>query len=140
MTDARTLTHGLGGKWFGRYGTANCPAHPNTRTPALSLSDGEAGALAPTATRAATSRPSSPRCAAWDCLRGAACLSPPIRRHATARRAAERAAAEKRAALARALWREARPVRGTPAETYLRGRGITCPLPETLRFAPSAGT
>ena len=43
MTDARTLTHDLGGQWRGRYGTANCPAHPNTRTPALSLSDGNDG-------------------------------------------------------------------------------------------------
>lgn len=27
MTDARTLTQSLGGKWYGRYGLACCPAH-----------------------------------------------------------------------------------------------------------------
>jgi len=37
---------------------------------------------------------------------------------------------------AKALWGDAEtlPVHGTLAETYLRKRGITCPLPDTLRF------
>jgi hypothetical protein len=34
-------------------------------------------------------------------------------------------------------WKESRPIAGTIAETYLRGRGITCELPKTLRFHPS---
>jgi len=34
-------------------------------------------------------------------------------------------------------WKGARPIVGTIAETYLRHRGITCDLPETLRFHPS---
>jgi hypothetical protein len=45
-----------------------------------------------------------------------------------------KAEAEKRAAQAKRLWLEAQPIVGTAAETYLRGRGITCPLPPTLRF------
>ena len=45
----------------------------------------------------------------------------------------------KRAAQAQRLWQEAQPIAGTLAETYLRGRGITCPLPDTLRFARSCG-
>lgn len=39
---------------------------------------------------------------------------------------------------ARKLWGEANPITGTTAETYLRGRGITCSLPNNLRFHPSA--
>lgn len=35
---------------------------------------------------------------------------------------------------ARDLWEHAGPIDDTKAATYLRGRGITCPLPETLRF------
>jgi Toprim domain-containing protein len=35
---------------------------------------------------------------------------------------------------ARWLWRSAIPARGTLAEKYLRGRGITCDIPETVRF------
>ena len=53
------------------------------------------------------------------------------------RRAEQAAEAAKRSAQAQALWREAQPIHGTLAETYLRGRGIICPLPDTLRFAPA---
>jgi len=49
-----------------------------------------------------------------------------------------KAEAEKRAAQAKRLWQEAQPIAGTVAEAYLRGRGITCPLPPTLRFHPDA--
>ena len=34
-----------------------------------------------------------------------------------------------------AIWRQAGPVAGTEAEAYLRWRGLTCPIPESLRFA-----
>jgi putative DNA primase/helicase len=34
------------------------------------------------------------------------------------------------------LWLLHRPISGTIAERYLRGRGITCPLPPTLGFLP----
>ena len=34
-----------------------------------------------------------------------------------------------------AIWRSAQSIEGTPAERYLRGRGITCDLPLSLRFA-----
>lgn len=33
------------------------------------------------------------------------------------------------------IWNEAAPILGTPAEAYLRSRGITMELPHTLRFA-----
>lgn len=53
-------------------------------------------------------------------------------------RQAEEAQAKKVEALALACWREAQPIGGTVAETYLReARGITCALPETLRFHPN---
>src|SRR5204862_5576013 len=35
---------------------------------------------------------------------------------------------------ARWLWRTAAPIRGTPAEAYLRSRHITTSLPATIRF------
>ncbi|WP_233548485.1 DUF7146 domain-containing protein [Aurantiacibacter zhengii] len=35
---------------------------------------------------------------------------------------------------AREIWRAASPVKGTPAESYLRSRGITVDLPPSLRF------
>jgi hypothetical protein len=45
-----------------------------------------------------------------------------------------KAQAEKRAMAAKRLWAETQPIAGTVAETYLRGRGISCALPHTLRF------
>jgi DNA primase len=39
-----------------------------------------------------------------------------------------------RIAEAREIWRAAQPIAGTPAETYLRGRGLHLPLPASLRF------
>lgn len=36
---------------------------------------------------------------------------------------------------ARALFEKARTAEGTPAETYLRSRGITIPIPSSIRFA-----
>ena len=45
--------------------------------------------------------------------------------------------ARRRARQARWCWRGTRALAGTPAERYLRSRGITGPLPRTLRFHPA---
>jgi hypothetical protein len=37
------------------------------------------------------------------------------------------------------LWSQRRPITGTIAERYLRARGITCALPQTLGFLPANG-
>jgi hypothetical protein len=55
------------------------------------------------------------------------------------REAERRAEAVKKARQAKRCWDEAQPIAGTVAETYLReARGITCRLPDTLRFHPEA--
>jgi len=38
---------------------------------------------------------------------------------------------------ARQIWRSTLPAPGTAVETYLRGRGITAPIPASIRYAPS---
>jgi hypothetical protein len=51
----------------------------------------------------------------------------------------EREARQQRIVKARYLWRASRPIQRTPAERYLREvRGISCPLPPTLRFLPAS--
>ena len=46
---------------------------------------------------------------------------------------------EKWSKLGATLWDESVPIAGTPAEAYLRGRGISLlPGPEVLRFHPAA--
>lgn len=137
MTDTKSLILKLGGQWHGHYGTAPCPVcQPEARKGqnALTLTDGENARLLAHCKRAGCSfhaiiaaigigrrdhRPPSPKDIA----------------HQDAKR---RGVDEKRARQARRIWQESLPFAGTLAETYLRGRGITCPLPATLRFHPEA--
>jgi hypothetical protein len=135
MTDAKELNLALGGKWHGRYGAAPCPiCQPERRKGqnALTLADGLNGRLVLDCKKSA--------CAFLDILAAAGLhsgeYSPPDAATIVQRNAEQRVETEKRAAQARRLWREAQPIAGTIAETYLRARGITCPLPETLRFHP----
>lgn len=135
--DARTLTTALKGRWHGRYGTACCPAHGDRR-PSLSLGNAADGRLLM-------------RChagcdftAILDALRGRGLVEGtgrmprPDPARLAQRETEERREAARKARQARTAWEEAKPIEGTPAAAYLRGRGITCPLPETLRYHPAA--
>lgn len=133
MTDARTLTIALGGKWHRSYGAAPCPVCQSSRRAdqnALTLADGRNGRLVLDCKKSA--------CAFLDILAAAGLRSgdytPPDAATIAQREREAKAEAEKRAAQAKRLWDEAQPIAGTAAEAYLRGRGITCPLPRTLRF------
>lgn len=132
MTDARALTLVLSGRWHGRYGAAPCPVcQPERRRGqnALTLANGNVGLLL--------------NCKKSNCgfhdIAAAAGITPgafapphpPIIKNRDAERRAE---IEAKAHRARTLWAEAEPITGTVAEGYLRARGITCPLPATLRF------
>lgn len=131
--DARNLTQVLGGTWYGHYGTAPCPicqpqreSHQN----ALTVSHGLNGKLLLHCKKR--------DCAFVDVLAAAGmrreCFSPPDAVMLAQRAAEKRAEAAKRAAQAKQVWTEALPIAGTIAETYLRGRGITCDFGQTLRF------
>ena len=137
VANAVTLTKELRGKWYGRYGLAYCPAHKNTRTPALSLANGDSGRLL------AHCHAGCDFSEIMDSLRGLGLVegAGSYTRPSTTERARwptnDKAQAEKRSEQAHLLWAKARPITNTAAETYLRARGITCTLFETLRFAPS---
>lgn len=135
MTDARTLALALGGSWFAGYGTAPCPVcQPESRKSqnALTLADGSGGLLLLHCKKSG--------CGFRDILSAAGLVPGSYRMPdptADARREAERwSDAAKRARQSEACWREALPIAGTVAEAYLRRRGITCDLPNTLRFHP----
>ena len=136
MTDARTITLSLGGRWHGSYGAAPCPVcQPEGRRGqhALTLADGADGRLLAHCKKLGC---------AFAAILAAAGLAPgglptPDPARMAERDRERRAEAERRAAQARACWEEALPIDGTPAESYLRGRGITCPMPGTLRFHPA---
>ena len=136
MSDARALTLALRGKWYRRYGLACCPAHGDRR-PSLTLADAPDGRLFLHCKTGCDFRD------VLAALRGRGLVDrhappqPPEPSEMARRRAEEEAEAVKREKQALAVWREAVPVHDTIAETYLRGRGITCPLPDSLRFHPA---
>lgn len=136
MTEAQRITAALQGRWHGRYGLARCPAHGDKK-PSLSLSDGPGGRLLAHCKTGCDFRD------VLDALRGLGI----VEGHGTVPQTdpaelarytkAQRKEAEKKERQALSLWAEAEPIHGTIAETYLRGRGIICALPHSLRFHPA---
>jgi putative DNA primase/helicase len=128
MTPAQRLTDDLHGRWHHTYGEARCPAHDD-RSPSLSIRDGENAPL-------------------LKCHRGCDRLeiiaalrrqghwqntveaSSPVAGQAAERRRREEA---KTRQFILELWREAQPIAGSLGERYLRNRGISGPLPPSLR-------
>lgn len=132
---ARDLTAALIGRWHGRYGAARCPCHED-RKPSLSITDGPDGEPVINCFAGCDWRDVK------DTLRQRGLLS-------------ERAGGEQRSApkprlravqdddeiknkiaFARKIWRASQPIKDTDAVQYLRDRGITIPLPPTLRSHP----
>ena len=136
MTHARTLILGLGGRWRGSYGVAACPICQPERHPsqdALTLRDAPDGRLLVHCKK--SNCPFRELAVALGLTSGDFTRPDPAD---IAKRAAERRAeALRKARQAGVVWREALPIAGTLAEAYLRGRGITCALPDTLRFHPA---
>lgn len=134
--DALSLTLNLRGKWHGAYGTAPCPVcQPEARRDqnALTLSDGRDGQLLLHCKKLG--------CAFADILAAAGVTRgdyrPPDPAILAEREAERHREEQRRAEQARRTWDGSEPIEGTPAETYLRSRAITCALPPTLRFHPA---
>ena len=136
VSDAQFQTVTRGGRWHGRYGTLSCPlcqAEARAVQNALTLADGRKGLLLHCKKAGCSFRDLT---AALGISHGPHAVPDPavIARRETGRLAE----AEKRARQAQALWYEASLISGIIAETYLRGRGIICALPDTLRYHPKA--
>ncbi|CUH45861.1 DUF7146 domain-containing protein [Ruegeria atlantica] len=133
--NARDLTLSLSGHWHGSYGVTPCPVcQPDARRDqsALTLSDSDDGRLLAHCKKSA--------CTFTAILSAAGVTTgdyrPPDPATLAQRDAERRKEGQKRADQARRCWEETEPIEGTPAENYLRGRGITCPLPPSLRYHP----
>lgn len=133
MSDAQRITAALGGRWTGGNGIARCPAHED-RNPSLSLSDGDNGRLLLKCHAGCDYRAVTAALGQMGLWNGSDFR--PLRDLAReARQAAEkRLQAAKRSRQARAIWAQGRPIYNTLGETYLRYRGITGNLPNTLRY------
>lgn len=133
MLKARQITHALGGTWHGHYGLAFCPAHNNTRTPALSLKGGHDGRLLAFCHAGCSFR--DIMCGLRSLgLSGDISLKGPNADRTLSDAAKSNDA--KREQRAMSCWREAAVIYETLAHAYLKNRGIVCELPATLRFHP----
>ncbi|AXI43532.1 toprim domain-containing protein [Sulfitobacter sp. SK011] len=133
LIDPARLSAELGGKWYRSYGVAPCPVCQTARRKdqnALTI-NAESGKLLLHCKKNG--------CDFRDILTGAG-ITPgtiEIDRMAVENAERERAAqAAKIKARARSLWEFGEAIGGTKGEAYLRGRGITYPLPDTLRWLP----
>ncbi|WP_170766475.1 DUF7146 domain-containing protein [Ruegeria lacuscaerulensis] len=131
--NAESLTFNLGGVWRNGQGSAPCPVcQPERRKDQQALSISESGGklllycfkggcsfkdIADAANVPASS----------------ARIDPAARREADQRR---KEYEENKLRQARGIWEASRSIERTKAEAHLRGRGITCPLPPSLRFVP----
>ena len=134
---AAEIVKALRGRPYRNGGLCFCPAHANTRTPALSVTDGRDGRLLLHCHAGCDFTSVLEALRGLGLVEGKGSYAPPSPAELAAIREAEKREIEKRAAQALTCWNEAQPIPGTPVEVYLREcRGITAPLPATLRFHP----
>lgn len=131
MSDARELTLALSGDWRGNHGSAPCPVcQPARRSDQRALSIREdGGRLLTYCHKSGCDFRAVTEAAGIPAATGA--IDVQAAREADARRATYEA---EQSAKARKLWEAGMPINGTNGEAYLRGRGITCALPPSLRW------
>ncbi len=131
--EARELTHQLGGSWRNGSGSAACPVCQSSRRKgqnALSIGDANGKLLLHCFKHGCSFEDVAN---AVNLPFGDAQIDFEAQREREAKQAEYSAFKLKSA---RNLWSRANPIKDTKAEQYLRGRGITCDLPGTLRFVP----
>lgn len=124
---ARRICESRGGKWSGTKGMACCPAHDD-RTPSLGVSFGRQAIL-------------------FHCFAGCDQQSvltalaregfeaPALFSGSATTEGPEPTRTRKPSAAALSIWRDAQPMRASPAKAYLKSRGILAASP-ALRFHP----
>jgi hypothetical protein len=132
---AREIVAALHGRWFGSYGTVRCVCHDD-RSPSLKLSDGDNGTLLVFCFAGCGYREILTELRRRNLLSvRSSDTSRDSERSARVGRAADESRSRREDA-ARRIWQEARPAPCTLVETYLRRRGITLPIPPSIRFHP----
>lgn len=130
--DARGITAAMRGRWFGHYGYVKCVSHEDSR-PSLRLRDGERGHLL------VFCHAGCPPREILSGLRARGVLGDVKPEDAVDPQITERAVNKRRehnAVRAGSIWKECQRIDSTTAADYLRRRGITLPLPPSLRFHP----
>jgi hypothetical protein len=131
---AEAVAKALGGRKAGAAWMARCPAHDD-RTPSLSIADAGDGKVLVRCHAGCDQRDviAALRArGAWDAdARQPTRFS---RKPDRPRPAEPDCDAIKRTEAALAIWRGSQSAEGTPVETYLRSRGLTVPIPPSVRF------
>jgi putative DNA primase/helicase len=131
---AAALAQTLGGRKAGVAWMARCPAHDD-RAPSLGIADAKDGKVLVRCHAGCDQRDVIAALRA----RGAWPDTGRVAREFS-RRAGRQPPAEpdcdtlKRTEAALTVWRASHPAEGTPVETYLRSRGLTIPVPPSVRF------
>lgn len=132
---AATIAHALGGNKSGAGWMARCPAHEDS-TPSLSLRDAHDGRLL-VYCHAGCDQRTVIAALAQRGLWTSACPDHQCSPRTTKQVASDgkmRACERKRTLAALRVWAQASPAPETAVEVYLRRRGITIPLPHTIKF------
>jgi putative DNA primase/helicase len=130
---AREIVHALCGKWFSTYGMVRCVVHDDGK-PSLRLTDGDTGTLLVRCYAGCEPADILGELRRRNLLDGPAQDRDPGQSERIRQRADE--SRRHREEWALRVWRESIPAAGTAVEMYLRSRGITTPIPPSLRFHP----
>jgi putative DNA primase/helicase len=136
---AREIVAKLGGRWYGGnagYGYVRCVAHEDGR-PSLRLRDGDTpGVLLVDCEVGCDSRNVLGELRRRGLIHGEASDGTDAHDDERSRRLHVEAESERRRreGAALAIWKETAPAAETWVEVYLRGRGITIPIPPSLRY------
>jgi len=146
--NAQKITRALHGVWHGRYGLARCPAHDDQH-PSLLIADGNNGRLLLHCYAGCAFKGIIGALAAMGLI---GCGTHSVRKLEILENGgqnrdqtfseknfeklpfSDQETARKKACKAQKIWKQAQPIKNSLAETYLRARGITCVLPQSLRF------
>jgi DNA primase len=131
---AETIAKALGGRKAGTAWMARCPAHED-REPSLSIADARDGKVLVRCHAGCDQRD------VITALRARGAWDADAQRPTRFSRKPDRVPSPetdtdsmRRMEAALALWHGAQSAKGTPVETYLRSRGLTIPVPSSVRF------
>ncbi len=132
MSKARDLTQILSGEWRGSHGSAPCPVcQPERRRDQRALSiDEEDGRVLTYCHKSG--------CSFWEVIERAGLPKASGASNVRATAKADALHESQQRAKARKLWAAGSPIGGTIGDAYLRGRGINCVLPMSLRWVADA--
>lgn len=134
MTSGQHIVVQLGGKWRGRKGSCRCPAHDD-RDPSMSVTETRDGRPLVYCHAGCSQTELIAALRARGLWEGNAKVDPSYPGYLTRAHDGHTDRDDREhQQYARDLWDRSNPIKGTFAETYLRSRGITVPMPDSIGY------